>query len=160
MHYIGKVGCGTILVVGIALVGLILLASNVADMNQSNTQAIRQTMLQATVQAEYAKAQQTREEYMGKAAVIEAEAQAYSEKSAANLLTYVVHKSEERQDDMLYFLMTGETRQQTDERRAQWLFRTMAAALCLLVIVFVGAAFLRGDLSFDEVARWLTKGAR
>lgn len=142
-----------ILITAACVVGLILVASTLslqkgqiaADATAvvvGITAEAKRVEVQATLVAEQAKAAQLREEYEGKVKLIEAGADAYAEKSNADNLTYLIRKSEERQDGLIYYLQTGKAL--ADEQRdADRKTTNLIVGVVVAVIVLFGLALVR-----------------
>lgn len=100
--------------------------------------SMHQVDVQATVEAERARAAQIRETYAGMAEVIDAEADAHTEKRAADLLAYMVQKSEQRQDEMLYYLMNGQSRQDAEAQGYNIFMLGLVGLPVLAALIAVG----------------------
>ena len=132
--------------VAMLLVGCILAASTAtigsqrAQVHQAQvaaTTSAKQVEVAATMEAEKAKAAQIRETYEGQAEVIDTEADAYVKKTAVNMTFYALQKSEERQDEMLYFVLNGESREKTAIQTWNTIVGLGATVAVLFVVVMV-----------------------
>ncbi|MBN1583826.1 MAG: hypothetical protein JXA89_24175, partial [Anaerolineae bacterium] len=133
-----------IVITALLLVGCILVASagtigsqrvQVRQAEIAATTDARRVEVASTMEAEKARAAQIRETYEGQAEVIGAQADAYVQKHGIDMAFYALEKSEDRQDEMLYFVLNGESRQKTEIRTATVVIWSFAG----IVVVFVGA---------------------
>jgi len=109
------------------------------------------TEAQATVEAERIAIQATVVAEREKSEQIRAKADAYGDKLSADLLAYVVTKSEERQDEMLYFIIHGET---TAERDARFARNTAWIMVSFLALAAIGPTVV-SVIDSSTVRHWL-----
>ncbi|MBN1584632.1 MAG: hypothetical protein JXA89_28250 [Anaerolineae bacterium] len=136
-------------IVALLLVGCVLAASagtigsQRAQVHQAQvaaTTAARQVEVAATMEAEKEKAAQIREAYEGQSTIIGAETDAYVQKRSVDMTFYALQKSEERQDEMLYFVLNGESKQKTEIRTWNLVggLGFVVAVLVVVVMVVLG----------------------
>lgn len=139
-----------IVTIALLLVGCILaasastIASQRAQVHQAQvaaTTTVKQIEIAATMQAESEKANQIREEYEGQATVADAEADAYVQKRSVDMTFYALQKSEERQDEMLYFVLNGESKEKTGIR----IWNTIVGLGIVLAVSFVVIMIVWGN---------------
>ena len=158
-----------VVIVALLLVGCVLAASAAtigsqrAQIHQAQvaaTTTAKQVEVAATMEAEKAKSAQIREEYEGKAEVIGTQADAYVQKRGIDMAFYALERSEERQNEMLYFVLNGESKEKTEIRAVTTVLWTTIVTVVLFVVTtvvwanrpqFVGLlAALRALAQFDK----------
>lgn len=101
--------------------------------------------MQATLVAEQAKAAQIREEYEGKATLIDAQTDSFVRIEEVKMLRYALEKSEERQDGLIYYIQTGETlvdkKMENDIKTTRWI----VVVVVIVIAVLFGIAAMSGS---------------
>ena len=138
-----------VVIVALLLAGCVLAASAAtigsqrAQIHQAQvaaTTTAKQIEISATMEAEKSKSAQIREEYEGKAEVIGTQADAYVQKRGIDMAFYALQESEERQDEMLYFVLNGESKEKTEIRAVTTvLWLTIVTVVLFVVTMFAWA---------------------
>ena len=148
-----------VVIVALLLTGCVLAASAATISSQRTrihqaqiaaTTTAKQIEIAATMESEKAKSAQIREEYEGQAEVIDAHADAYMKKRTTDMTFYALQKSEERQDEMLYFVLNGESKTKTEIRvitTILWIAILTVALFVVTIVVWANWPHLVGFLA-------------